>query len=101
METILYTGKVFEGVERSFVKRPIAVKALQIGTDFIVETKEGIMRGKSGDYLIQGIKGEIYPCDKTIFEETYANLNKEEEIPLINYPIITPLVKELGKITTT
>jgi hypothetical protein len=32
---------------------------------------EGTMRGKAGDYLIIGVHGEMYPCDKTIFEETY------------------------------
>jgi hypothetical protein len=32
---------------------------------------EGPLEGKVGDYLMIGIKGEMYPCDKDIFEETY------------------------------
>lgn len=24
-----------------------------------------------GDYIIKGVKGEFYPCDKDVFEETY------------------------------
>jgi hypothetical protein len=29
------------------------------------------MKGKKGDYLIKGIKGEYYPCDVEVFEESY------------------------------
>ena len=46
----------------------------------LIETLEGTMRGNYGDYIIKGVKGEIYPCKKDIFEETYApysgNLNE-------------------------
>lgn len=37
----------------------------------IVKTPEGDMTGAVGDYIIQGIKGELYPCKKEIFEATY------------------------------
>jgi len=36
-----------------------------------IKTLEGIMRAKTGDYIIRGIKGEIYPCRADIFEQTY------------------------------
>lgn len=36
-----------------------------------VETLEGEMVAHNGDYLIKGVKGELYPCKKSIFEETY------------------------------
>ena len=36
-----------------------------------VSTLEGIMRGDPGDWLIQGVKGEIYPCKPDIFTTTY------------------------------
>lgn len=36
-----------------------------------IKTLEGIMRGEVGDYIIKGIKGEIYPCKPDIFEKTY------------------------------
>jgi hypothetical protein len=52
-------------------KRPIQIKALQIPTEFKVKTMEGWLKGKKDDYLVRGIKGELYPCDKAIFEETY------------------------------
>lgn len=36
-----------------------------------IETKEGQMRLDEGDWLIQGVKGELYPCKPEIFELTY------------------------------
>jgi hypothetical protein len=38
---------------------------------FRVETLEGTLEGKAGDYLMIGVRGEMYPCAKEIFEETY------------------------------
>jgi len=34
-------------------------------------TLEGVHKIDFGDYIIQGIKGEIYPCKPDIFEQTY------------------------------
>jgi hypothetical protein len=36
-----------------------------------VETLEGRMIAHIGDYVIKGIKGEIYPCKPDIFLATY------------------------------
>lgn len=36
-----------------------------------IETLEGAMTAQLGDYIIKGIKGEIYPCKPDIFEATY------------------------------
>lgn len=37
----------------------------------LIETLEGEMIADIGDYIIIGIKGEIYPCKPDIFAETY------------------------------
>lgn len=37
----------------------------------MIKTLEGVMRGDYGDYIIKGIKGEIYPCKPDVFEQTY------------------------------
>jgi hypothetical protein len=58
-----------------YVKKPIPVRAIQIPYVFWVESLEGNHQGKENDYLIQGVKGEIYICDKDIFEETYERAN--------------------------
>jgi len=39
-----------------------------------IVTLEGIMRGEVGDYIIQGVKGEVYPCKTDIFEATYEEV---------------------------
>jgi len=39
-----------------------------------IQTLEGEMKGDYGDYIIQGIKGEIYPCKPDIFEATYEKV---------------------------
>lgn len=36
-----------------------------------IKTLEGVMRANDGDYIIQGIQGEIYPCKPDIFAATY------------------------------
>lgn len=39
--------------------------------DICVTTPEGLMHISDGDYIIRGVKGEIYPCKPDIFVETY------------------------------
>jgi hypothetical protein len=43
------------------------------GVGFI-RTLEGDMRADVGDYIIRGVKGELYPCKPDIFEATYDPL---------------------------
>ena len=75
-------------------KKPVVINAVQITEDnddeilsFMVETKcpfemtgdhemtihtlEGDMHLSKGDWLIQGVQGEFYPCKPDIFEATY------------------------------
>ena len=39
-----------------------------------IKTLEGIMIANDGDYIIKGIHGELYPCKKDIFEESYIQV---------------------------
>ena len=57
--------------ERIYRKKPLEIQAYQIGQPFTVKTLEGVMEGKAGDYVIQGIRGELYICDREIFTATY------------------------------
>lgn len=38
---------------------------------YLIPTLEGAMLASVGDYIIRGIKGELYPCKPDIFESTY------------------------------
>jgi hypothetical protein len=46
------------------------------GDSFYVEidTLEGAHRANTGDFIIKGIKGELYPCKPDIFEMTYDKI---------------------------
>ena len=37
----------------------------------LIPTLEGVMLGIEGDYIIRGVKGELYPCKPDIFQATY------------------------------
>ncbi len=37
----------------------------------LIETLEGTHRAGVGDWIIRGIKGELYPCKPDIFAATY------------------------------
>lgn len=36
-----------------------------------IPTLEGEMLASEGDYVIRGVKGELYPCKPDIFDATY------------------------------
>lgn len=71
-----------------YKKKPIIIEAFIFGFEAFPEwmtedkyycyedymrvcTLEGNMTALKGDYIIKGIKGEIYPCRGDIFEATY------------------------------
>jgi len=41
----------------------------KIGLD--IPTLEGLMHADENDWIIRGVKGELYPCKPDIFEQTY------------------------------
>lgn len=78
-----------------FRKKPVVIEALQfIGGNFdeierfcggdaefrdgqlLVATLEGPLRASPKDWLIRGVKGELYPCKPDIFEATYEPVNE-------------------------
>jgi hypothetical protein len=77
-------------------KKPVAIEAWREGMDepkpewlqrainlgtiwwsgefWFINTLEGTMKASIDDYIIFGIKGEIYPCKPDIFEATYEHI---------------------------
>jgi hypothetical protein len=41
------------------------------GVRLSIKTLEGVMIANRGDWIIRGMKGELYPCKPDIFEMTY------------------------------
>ena len=53
----------------------------EAGGAFLIHTLEGIMRADPGDWIIQGVKGEVYPCKADIFDATYEPVNPPIKLP--------------------
>lgn len=45
--------------------------SMQPNGSAVIKTLEGVMTAEIGDWIIQGVKGEIYPCKNDIFRQTY------------------------------
>ena len=81
---------------KRYIKKPVVIEAIQFdGWNFrevyqfmsdeplmftqdfrkeeyiLIDTLEGVMKAKVGDYIIKGVHGEFYPCKPDIFEATY------------------------------
>ena len=82
-------------------KKPIEVEAFRFGIDSMpdwfaeknalgevtihgsmqiadIKTLEGVMIANYGDFIIKGVKGEIYPCKPDIFYATYEESEDTE-----------------------
>lgn len=81
----------------TYRKKPVEIEAFQFGKDEFpiwfhdkvqrgdisikdncayIKTLEGTMKADKGDFIIKGIKGEIYPCKADIFEQTYERVDQ-------------------------
>ncbi len=47
-----------------------------------IKTLEGVMTANVGDFIIKGVKGELYPCKPDIFKATY-DISQNREIDRI------------------
>lgn len=86
-----------------YVKKPVVIEAWQFGSQetmpewlvdaenknivrhsmcsdcLYIDTFEGTHRANKGDYIIRGVRGELYPCKPDIFKETYELFEGEVE----------------------
>lgn len=46
-------------------------KCRYVGDTMVIPTLEGDHTASPGDWIIRGIKGELYPCKPDIFAATY------------------------------
>jgi hypothetical protein len=47
--------------------------------DLTIKTLEGDHLARRGDWIIRGVKGELYPCKPDIFEQTYERVPERVE----------------------
>ncbi len=65
----------------SFRKKPVIIEAVR-AMDRVVIPGNQTLHGQdliveAGDWVIKGVKGELYPCKDDIFRETYEPVGKE------------------------
>lgn len=51
-----------------------AAKQMIEGGPFFIDTLEGTMLAHDGDWIIKGVKGELYPCKPDVFAATYEEV---------------------------
>ena len=56
---------------RTYQKKPLEVRAKQVDERVQIDTREGTVWAEPGDYVVEGVEGELYPCGREIFEQTY------------------------------
>jgi len=69
IDAILFDGTNFDELARwsGGAVRP----GVTIEPEVVVDTAEGKMAGRTGDWIIRGVKGEYYPCMPDVFAVTY------------------------------
>jgi hypothetical protein len=55
--------------------RPGSLFNVNGGSDLFIQTLEGTHSVGWGDFIIQGVQGELYPCKPDIFEATYEKVD--------------------------
>ncbi|MCL2566480.1 MAG: hypothetical protein FWE18_00075 [Alphaproteobacteria bacterium] len=81
IKAVLYDGseESYEAIKKLDITnrlRNISFNLVERQKWIPIETLEGTMACNIGDYLIQGIKGELYPCKPDIFTESYREATK-------------------------
>jgi hypothetical protein len=71
IEAVLWDGRL-PTVEPLLVGASTTEVSQDLGDPaLIIPTLEGTMRAEVGDWIIKGVKGELYPCKPDIFAATY------------------------------
>lgn len=62
----------------SRIGKDVTVHQLEHHTEYTIRTLEGDHRALFADYIIKGVKDELYPCNPDIFEMTYEKVEERE-----------------------
>ena len=83
VEAFQYDGDL-KGADGKYYVPDWAAEAYEKGimyydlTELFINTLEGTHHVSVGDYIIQGLKGELYPCKPDIFVKTYDVLTGDK-----------------------
>lgn len=68
----------FERIPEWFMQKLVNGEAHLYGEQAEITTLEGVMSASFGDFIIKGVKGEVYPCKSDIFYATYEESEDTE-----------------------
>ena len=73
IEAILWDGKkeTADAIGKASAERYVLYDHDIVYDVLYIRTLEGTMQARIGDWIIKGVKGEIYPCKPDIFRATY------------------------------
>jgi hypothetical protein len=69
-------------IDRRWFREDVAPKGdgtvgHRAGSHMLIPTPEGVMRAEFTDWIIRGIKGEVYPCKAEVFAATYEPIHDQ------------------------
>ena len=70
IEAMLFTDET-KNACASFVTCNCSYDIDETGPIMGIQTLEGVVTARQGDYIIKGVQGEFYPCKPDIFKQTY------------------------------
>lgn len=71
-------GNIDETKFKKYTKIPVTIEAYQTDEELEIETLEGTMKANKGDWIIKGVKGELYPCKPDVFDMTYEKVDMDD-----------------------
>lgn len=73
---VVIEAEQFTGDNVNEIVKFVGVDAKVLGRtkELKISTLEGLMNVSPGDWVIQGVQGEFYPCKPDIFEATYEEV---------------------------
>jgi hypothetical protein len=71
IDAVQWDGKNLDDVLELADQVPAQLELPEEGDHLLIRTLEGIMRAEPNDWIIRGVKGELYPCKPDIFAATY------------------------------
>jgi hypothetical protein len=71
-------NKATDGKWAKFRKKPVVIEAYRTDKPLEIPTLKGVMQANTGDWIIRGVAGEIYPCKPDIFAMTYEAIKEDK-----------------------
>ena len=76
IEAVVWNGENNDEIIEFCGEKNVEFSDVFFLTKFYILTLEGKMEAAFGDYIIQGVNGEFYPCKASIFKKTYEKVEE-------------------------